>query len=72
MINDAFSKAGLPDNTVQMVPVPDRSAVDAMLQLDSYIDVIIPRGGKNLIKNIKEKSLIPVIKHLRWNLSCLC
>jgi len=64
IINNAFSKAGLPDNTVQMVPVPERSAVDEMLKLDSYIDVIIPRGGKGLIKNIKEKSLIPVIKHL--------
>ena len=63
VINDAFSKAGLPDNTVQMVPVPDRSAVDDILNLDSYIDVIIPRGGKSLIQNIKEKSLIPVIKH---------
>ena len=64
IINDAFSKADLPDNTVQMVPVPDRSAVDAMLKLDSYIDVIIPRGGKSLIQNIKDKSSIPVIKHL--------
>ena len=64
IINNAFSKADLPDNTVQMVPVPDRSAVDAMLKLDSYIAVIIPRGGKSLIQNIKEKSSIPVIKHL--------
>ena len=63
VVNDAFSRAGLPDNAVQMVPVSDRSAVDAMLKLDAYIDVIIPRGGKNLIQNIKEKSLIPVIKH---------
>ena len=64
IINTAFSKAGLPDNTVQMVPIPDRTAVDEMLRLDSYIDVIIPRGGKSLIQKIKEKSLIPVIKHL--------
>ena len=64
VINNAFSKARLPKNTVQMIPVPDRSAVDEMLQLDSYIDVIIPRGGKNLIQNIKEKSSIPIIKHL--------
>ena len=48
IINHSFSKAGLPDNTVQMVPIPDRSAVDELLQLDSYIDVIIPRGGKRL------------------------
>tara|TARA_Y100000590_G_scaffold321902_1_gene364446 strand:- start:4014 stop:5267 length:1254 start_codon:yes stop_codon:yes gene_type:complete len=64
IINFAFDKAGLPKNTVQMVPTPDRSGVDEMLKLDSYIDVIIPRGGKGLIKNIKEKSSIPVIKHL--------
>jgi len=63
IINIAFAKANLPKNTVQMVTVPDRSAVDQMLKLDSYIDVIIPRGGKGLVKNIKEKSSIPVIKH---------
>ena len=64
IINDSFFKAGLPKNSVQMVPIPDRSAVDEMLKLNSYIDVIIPRGGKSLIQNIKEKSSIPVIKHL--------
>ena len=63
IINKSFAKAGLPDNSVQMVPIADRTAVDAMLQLDAYIDVIIPRGGKGLIQNIKEKSSIPVIKH---------
>ena len=47
-----------------MINSPERSAVDEMLQLDQYIDVIIPRGGKGLIKNIKEKSSIPIIKHL--------
>ena len=47
-----------------MIPVADRSAVYEMLLLDSYIDIIIPRGGKELIKVIKEKSTIPVIKHL--------
>ena len=64
IINSSFSKAGLPDNVVQMIPVAERSAVDEMLKLDSFIDVIIPRGGKGLITKIKEKSTIPVIKHL--------
>ncbi|PPR45226.1 MAG: Gamma-glutamyl phosphate reductase [Alphaproteobacteria bacterium MarineAlpha5_Bin6] len=63
-IRESFNSAGLPENTVQMVPIPDRSAVDEILKLDSYIDVIIPRGGKSLIEKIKEKSSIPVIKHL--------
>ena len=64
IINTSFLKAGLPENVVQMISSPDRLAVDKMLQLDEYIDVIIPRGGKGLIKRIKEKSSIPVIKHL--------
>tara|TARA_Y100001936_G_scaffold156804_1_gene153022 strand:+ start:201 stop:1454 length:1254 start_codon:yes stop_codon:yes gene_type:complete len=64
LINDAFNNAGLPNNSVQMIPFPEREAVDEMLKLDSYIDIIIPRGGKGLINNIKSKSKIPVIKHL--------
>tara|TARA_B100000029_G_scaffold515350_1_gene621924 strand:- start:1708 stop:2961 length:1254 start_codon:yes stop_codon:yes gene_type:complete len=64
IIRNSFLQAGLPENTVQIVPIPDRSAVDELLELDSYIDLIIPRGGKNLIQKIKEKSSIPVIKHL--------
>ena len=64
LINDTFNNAGLPINSVQMIPFPEREAVDEMLKLDSYIDIIIPRGGKGLINNIKSKSKIPVIKHL--------
>ena len=56
--------SGLPENSVQMVPIPEREAVNEMLKLDNYIDVIIPRGGKGLIENIKQNSSIPVIKHL--------
>ena len=64
IINISFLKAGLPENIVQMISSPERSAIDEMVQLDEYIDVIIPRGGKGLIKRIKNKSSIPVIKHL--------
>ena len=64
IINLSFSSAGLPDNIVQMIATSDRSLVEEMLKLDKYIDVIIPRGGKDLIKFIKEKSSIPIIKHL--------
>ena len=64
ILDQAFNLAKLPKNIVQMVPIIDREAVDSMLKLDSFIDIIIPRGGKGLIKNIKEKSSIPVIKHL--------
>ena len=64
IVNKSFNEANLPPNSVQMIGSTERSAVDEMLKLDKFIDVIIPRGGKNLIKNIKEKSIIPVIKHL--------
>ena len=64
IVNVSFREAELPENAVQMIPSPDRAAVEEMLKLDEYIDVIIPRGGKGLIKEVKEKSSIPVIKHL--------
>ena len=64
IINKSFTKADMPANSVQMLPTLDRAAVDEMIRLDSYIDVIIPRGGKGLIQNIKKNSSIPIIKHL--------
>ncbi len=63
IVNEGFTQSGLPENAVQMIPISDRLAVDEMLKLDSYIDIIIPRGGKNLIQKVNEKSLIPTIKH---------
>jgi len=63
IISKSFTTAGLPDNTVQMLATSNRQAVDEMLRLDSYIDIIIPRGGKGLIENVKKKSSIPIIKH---------
>jgi glutamate-5-semialdehyde dehydrogenase len=56
--------AGLPAGCIQMVPVTDRAAVGKMLQMDSYIDVIVPRGGKSLISRITQESRIPLFKHL--------
>ena len=64
IINESFDKAGLPKNIIQMIPTPEREAVDHLLSMNNYINVIIPRGGKSLIKKINEKSKIPVIKHL--------
>jgi len=46
------------------VQTTDREAVGALLQLDDYIDVIIPRGGKGLVQRISEQARVPVIKHL--------
>ena len=64
IIVKSFLDAELPENIVQMIDNPERISVDEMLKLNKYIDVIIPRGGKNLIKKVVEKSSIPIIKHL--------
>tara|TARA_B110000444_G_scaffold101356_1_gene95777 strand:+ start:286 stop:1539 length:1254 start_codon:yes stop_codon:yes gene_type:complete len=64
IITDSFIEANLPENIIQMIPTTDREAVDHLLAMKDYVNVIIPRGGKSLIKKINEKSKIPVIKHL--------
>ncbi|MBF0622703.1 MAG: glutamate-5-semialdehyde dehydrogenase [Magnetococcales bacterium] len=56
--------AGLPAEAVQFIDTTDRAAVGALLKSDDYVDVIIPRGGKGLIKRVMAESKIPVIKHL--------
>ena len=64
IIIESFENANLPQNIIQMIPTTDREAVDHLLEMNNYVNVIIPRGGKSLIKKINEKSKIPVIKHL--------
>jgi glutamate-5-semialdehyde dehydrogenase len=62
-----FSEAGLPPAAVQMVPSADRALVGEMLQLDRFLDVIIPRGGKSLIARVRVESRVPVLAHLDGN-----
>ena len=57
------NKARLPEHSIQMIRIPGHEAVGELLQMDEYIDVLIPRGGKGLIKRIAEGTRIPVIKH---------
>ena len=61
----ALRDGRLPEAAVSLIPTADRSGVDAMLQLDQLIDVIIPRGGDALIRKIVETSRIPVVKHAK-------
>jgi glutamate-5-semialdehyde dehydrogenase len=60
----ALEEAGLNRDCVQVIPTTDREAVRELLELEEYIDLIIPRGGHGLIKTVMELSRIPVIKHL--------
>lgn len=54
---------GLPEDAVVIVPTTDRAAIDVLLKANSYLDLIIPRGGHGLIKKVMENSTIPVICH---------
>lgn len=63
IMNTTLTKAGLPENAVQLIPTTDRAAVNAMLRMKDQISLIIPRGGRSLIEMVMENSLIPVIKH---------
>ncbi len=59
------AKFGVPVGALQMIPTADRKAVDILLGLNRYIDLIIPRGGEGLIREVAAKSKIPVIKHYK-------
>ena len=55
---------GLPEASMQLVETIDREAVKALLSMDKWVDMIIPRGGKGLVKLISDEAKVPVIKHL--------
>lgn len=59
----AAQEAGLPEDVIQLIDSSDRSVVSELLKQEKYIDLIIPRGGKSLIKAIAEGTRIPVLKH---------
>lgn len=56
-------RAGLPAHSVQLIPFTDRASVEHMARMDSYLDLIIPRGGKGLIEKVVACARMPVIKH---------
>lgn len=56
-----IQKAGVDDNIIQLVESTDRESVKFLMQMDDYIDVLIPRGGAGLIKTVSKNSKVPVI-----------
>ena len=63
ILSNAAVSCGIPDGAIQIIEITDREAVVELLKLDKYIDIIIPRGGDELIRMVKENSTIPVIRH---------
>ncbi len=64
MVNAATDQ-GLPADSLTVVPTADRQAIDELLKLDQYLNLVIPRGGEGLIRAVTAKSHIPVIKHYK-------
>ena len=59
-----LAQAGLPAACITVIDTTDRATVGALVKLDEFIDIIIPRGGKRLIEHIRQQATVPVIKHL--------
>jgi glutamate-5-semialdehyde dehydrogenase len=57
------ARAGLPEDSIQLIPFTDRASVEYLAQMDQYLDLIIPRGGKGLIEKVVATARMPVIKH---------
>lgn len=65
LLQEALTVAGLPAHAAQLVTSTDHAAVTALCKLDQYIDVIIPRGGENLVRAVTEAATMPVLKHFK-------
>jgi glutamate-5-semialdehyde dehydrogenase len=65
ILQKVLRETSIPEEAIQVIPMTDREAVSEMLQLDECIDVIIPRGGEELIRAVVAQSKIPVIKHYK-------
>jgi len=63
-VRAGLKAAGLPEMAVQVIETTDRAAVGELITMQEYVDVIVPRGGKELIERLMRESRIPMIKHL--------
>lgn len=62
IIASAAVRAGIPEGAIQLIETTDREAVDIMLKLNEYLDILIPRGGAGLIQNVVKNATVPVIE----------
>ena len=58
-----LEKAGLPPEALGFIDVPDREAVEILITLDRYVDLIVPRGGEAFVRMVAERATIPILKH---------
>ncbi len=65
VLQEALAAENIDPAAIQVIPVADREAVNALLSLEDYVDLIIPRGGEGLIRFVAQNSRIPVLKHYK-------
>ena len=65
LLEESLVESGLPPKAVQVIPSTEREAVNLLIGLDEYLDIVIPRGGEGLIRFVTENSRIPVLKHYK-------
>jgi len=63
ILGKGLEKAGLPAEALGFVDVPDREAVEILITLDRYVDLIVPRGGEAFVRLVAERATIPILKH---------
>ncbi len=63
-VRAGLKAAGLPEDAVQAVATAERAAVGELITMHQYVDIIVPRGGKDLIERLMRDAKIPMIKHL--------
>jgi len=65
LLSEAAAEVGLPASCVEIVPVTDRQAVLELVKLDQYLSLVVPRGGAQLIRTVKDNATVPVLEHER-------
>jgi len=63
-VREGLATAGLPEDAVQLIATTDRAVVGVLATMDKHVDVLIPRGGKGLIRRVADEATVPVLKHL--------
>jgi len=65
VLQKALARESVDRAAVQVVPMADREAVNVLIELEDYLDLIIPRGGESLIRFVAQNSRVPVLKHYK-------
>ena len=61
LVQEAITRAGVPNGAVQLIENTDRTLVSQMLKMGDYIDMVVPRGGAGLIRSVRENAVMPVV-----------